>query len=224
MMKKLLFTALAATLFTASFGQSADLELTVTMPATDTTHDDGIEFTAQIKNLGPTNMSAGDTIFYGVYIDGALAFNSGFLLGTTGLNSGDSLSFSRTLVPTTHPTTTTYQNVCVFAIPQDSYSDTGSVLLANNIDCYMLSRSLVSTPEVELEGTSTVFVANGMLNMTSTTNENLTYTVLSITGQVVSQGNFASNKQVDLNGVAKGIYAVVLSNGTEKVTKKVAVQ
>ncbi len=223
MMKKLLITALAATLFSTSFGQSADLELTVTMPATDTTHDDGIEFTAQLKNLGPTNMSTGDTIFYGVYIDGALAFNSGFLLGSA-LNSGDSLSFSRTLVPTTHPTTITYQNVCVFALPQDSYSDTGSVLLANNIDCYTLSRSLVSTPEIELEGTSTVFVANGMLNMSSTTNDNISYTVLSITGQVVSQGNFTSNKQVDLNGVAKGIYAVVLTNGTEKVTKKVAVQ
>jgi len=223
-MKKLLATAFAVTLFSASFGQSADLELTVTMPATDTTHDDGIEFTAQIKNLGPTNMSAGDTIFYGVYIDGALVFNSGFLLGTSGLNSGDSLSFSRTLVPTTHPTTTTYQNVCIFAIPQDSYSDTGSVLLANNIDCYTLSRSLVSTPENTLEGATKVFVANGMLNMNSTNNENLTYTVMSITGQVVSQGNFVSNKQVDLNGVAKGIYAIVLSNGTERVTKKVTVQ
>jgi hypothetical protein len=224
MMKKLLITAFAATLFTASFGQSADLELKVTMPATDTTHDDGIEFTAQIKNLGPTNMVAGDTIFYGVVIDGTLAFNSGFLLGASGLSAGDSLSFSRTLVPATHPTTTTYQNVCILAIPQTSYADTGAVLTANNSDCYILSRSLVSTPENTLETATKVFVANGMLNLASTSTENITFTVMSINGQVVSQGNFTSNRQVDMNGMAKGIYAVVLSNGTERVTKKVAIQ
>ena len=63
-----------------------------------------------------------------------------------------------------------------------------------------------------------------MLNLASTSTENITFTVMSINGQVVSQGNFVSNKQVDLNGMAKGIYAAVLSNGTERVTKKVAIQ
>ena len=45
-----------------------------------------------------------------------------------------------------------------------------------------------------------------------------------MSGQVISQGNFSNNKNVDMNGVAKGVYAVVISNGTEKITKKVAIQ
>jgi hypothetical protein len=60
--------------------------------------------------------------------------------------------------------------------------------------------------------------------MTSTSNENLSYSVISITGQTISQGNFINNKQVDLNNVSKGIYMVMITNGTEKVTKKVVIQ
>ena len=44
-------------------------------------------------------------------------------------------------------------------------------------------------------------------------------------GQVISQGSFVNNKEVDMTGAAKGIYAVVVvTNGTEKITKKISIQ
>jgi hypothetical protein len=60
--------------------------------------------------------------------------------------------------------------------------------------------------------------------MTSLNEENYSYSVYSMAGQVISQGSFVNNKEVDMTGAAKGIYAVVVSNGTEKITKKIAIQ
>ncbi len=229
-MKKLLITAFAATLFTASFGQSVnDLEFRLLNPA-PSTNQGGIFVTATytIKNNGPLTLMAGDTIFGAFVIPqpsgNILVDDFSFILGAN-LAVGDSLNNSINQdAGIIYPTTAVSVNVCGFAYAQESsYIDTGANF-SNNVSCYTWNVSQASVDEITLKENTKVFVANGMLNLASTSTENITFTVMSINGQVVSQGNFVSNKQVDLNGMAKGIYAVVLSNGTEKVTKKVAIQ
>ena len=221
-MKKLLFTLSTAFMINLSFGQ-----ITTTIAphtAGDTVSASTISFVAYFTNTGSTSIPAGDSLFFGIILDGATLISYGGTAGSVNftvldydLLPGQRLERAASL-NFVGVSATTYTQICAIG-----YIGSNNFATASG-SCYVVNRSWTSTEEISLKEKTKVFVGNGMLNMTSTTNENLTYTVISINGQVVSQGNFTSNKQVDLNGVAKGIYAVVLSNGTEKVTKKVAVQ
>lgn len=221
-MKKLLFTLSTALMVSASFGQ-----ITVSIAPHiegDTIPSIGMHHVAYFTNSGSAAIPAGDTLWYWLEVDGAaLSFGgaAGQISGTIlqyDLAPGARIERAAQLNFLAGVTTTTYQEICTRGTIGISNTPTAASA------CYVINRSFVSTPEITLEETTKVFVAHGMLNLSSTKNDNLLYSVISITGQTVSQGNFVNNKQVDLSGVAKGIYAVVLTNGTEKITKKVAVQ
>ncbi len=231
-MKKLLITLFTIASTSLMFAQSVSITLVTPGPLSGSTvhGPNRVECTAEIENTGTTAIPAGDTIFYWItlgtsatpitFTGGGGAWSIDVL--TAPLAPGAKLTKSALTGDfTTAPTTPTTTNVCVRAA-------IGLVAARNTTtgasSCYTINRLLAGVNEVSLEETTKVFLANGILNMSSTAKENLTYTVVSITGQVVSQGTFNSNKQVDLSGVAKGIYAIVITNGTEKVTKKVAVQ
>lgn len=231
MMKNLLLTLFTALMVSVSFSQ---LSVTLVTPgplAGTTVHGpNNVTCTVDIQNTGTTAIPAGDTIFYWISLGTSTTPIS--FTGRGGSWSIDILSAplaagakltksAQTGDFTTPPTSPTITDVCLRAA-------IGVVAARNTTSgassCYKINRLLASVDENKLEANTKVFVAAGILNMASTSNDNLIYSVVSITGQVISQGNFVNNKQVDLTGVAKGIYAIIITNGTEKVTKKVAIQ
>jgi hypothetical protein len=111
--------------------------------------------------------------------------------------------------------------VCAGVFMLGGLTDTDTT---NNTSCYTWKVSLLGVDEKSINEEVNVSAIYGILKMSSTNQENYSYSVYSMSGQVISQGNFVNNKEVDMNGVAKGIYAVVITNGTEKITKKIAIQ
>jgi hypothetical protein len=228
MMKKLLLAISAIAIFTTA---NAQLSITLTTPtAGSTVVASDFAAAVTITNTGTAAIPAGDTIFYWLTVNSSttpLSFGGtpgswSIDILTAPLAAGASVTKSSvTYIFTTAPSTQRTDTIC-------AKTAIGLVAAANPSSaassCYYVNRSLVSINENALEESTKVFVANGILNMSSTFQEVLNFTVVSITGQIVSQGTFNSNKQVDLSNVAKGIYAVMVTNGTEKVTKKVAVQ
>ena len=226
-MKNLLLAVFTIALFTTA---NAQVSIVMTNPTPGSTIvANSFNPTVTITNSGSTAIPAGDTIFY--WINTGTSTTPLSFGGTVGAWSIEILSapmaagatISKTCVTysfSTPTTTPTLVPVCAKA----GIGLAGAQAASPASSCYTINRSLASVNEITLEEITKIFVANGILNMSSTSTDNLTYTVVSITGQVVSQGTFNSNKQIDLNGVAKGIYAIVITNGKEKVTKKVAVQ
>lgn len=226
MMKKLLFTLSTAFIFSASFGQVSP---TITAPTTpgDTIRATNLSFTVDLVNTSAATIPAGDTIWYWFRLNGGnfTSFTliagqvSGALVPAGGLAPGASIT--RSVGPVNfqaNPTATLFQKVCVY-----SAVGINNVSATSDSSCYTIERSFASVNENTLENETKVFATNNIVNMSSTTNDNLTYAIISITGQTVSQGNFVKNRQVELNNVSKGIYMVMITNGTDKITKKVAI-
>ena len=230
MMKKLLISLSSLLILTSSFSQN-DLEVTLTAPtsAGSTFRSTFAQTSIIIKNNGPAILPAGTRINLFLSVNASF-FN--FKTGTPNqfavarLNAdlavGDVLPAEQSILlyPPNYPSSAQTNRICSGAFVVGN-NDTDS---SNNIGCYTWEISTLSNAEITFEETTKVYVAHNFLNMSSTEKENLTYSVVSITGQIVSQGNFTGNKQVDLSSVSKGIYAVIITNGAEKVTKKVVLQ
>jgi hypothetical protein len=229
MMKNLLLTLFTVLLASASFSQH-DLSIELRSPLAGTTQggtDSQMEIT--IKNNGTTTISDTNTLLLAVTYETSLYSFFNFtsnaysiLTLTSALAPGDTLHETSPLITyNNYPTAVTMTNVCTVGYVRYN-TDTDS---SNNIACYTWNVSLAGTDEIAKKENEVKISANaGLVNMTSVNDNNYSYSVYSITGQVVSQGNFVNNKQVDLTGVAKGIYAVVVTNGTEKITKKISIQ
>jgi hypothetical protein len=229
MMKNLLLTLFTVLLASASFSQH-DLSIELRSPLAGATQggtDSQMEVT--IKNNGTTTISDTNTILiavtYGTSIYSFFNFTSNaysILQLTSALAPGDTLHETSPLITyNTYPSAVTMTNVCTVGyVRYNTDSDS-----SNNTACYTWNVSLASTDELaKKENEVTIFANAGVLNMTSLNEENYSYSVYSMAGQVISQGSFVNNKEVDMTGAAKGIYAVVVSNGTEKITKKIAIQ
>ena len=229
-MKNLLLTLFTVLLASASFSQ---LSITLVTPGplagTTVTGVNNISATVDITNTGTTAIPIGDTVFYWITLNGGASPIT--FTGNGGAWSIDVLTVA--LAPgatltktaltggfTTPPTTPTLTDVCLLAaVGLDAASGTGAAS-----SCYKINRSLLSIDEKSINEEVTISAVYGVINMTSLNEENYSYSVYSIAGQVISQGSFVNNKEVDMTGAAKGIYAVVVSNGTEKITKKISIQ
>jgi len=229
-LKNLLLTLFTVLLASASFSQ---LSVTLVTPGplagTVASGVNNVSATVDIKNTGTTAIPIGDTIFYWISLDGGTSPIT--FTGAGGAWSIDVLSVA--LAPgatltktamtggfTTPPTTPTLTDVCLLAaVGEVAANGTG---VASS--CYQVNRSLVGINEKSLNEEVNIAAVYGVINMTSANQENYNYSVYSISGQVISQGSFVNNKEVNMTGVAKGIYAVVVTNGTEKITKKIAIQ
>lgn len=225
-MKNLLLTLFTVLIASASFAQH-DLQIELRSPmGTEGGTDSQMDIT--IRNNGTTTIPSGDTLLlavaYGADVYSFYNFTANrysIRILTAALAPNDTLHDTSPLITYgTYPSTATAVTVCSFGYVLNS-TDTDST---NNLDCYTWNLSLVGTDEITMKDEVNAFVSYGALNLTSTTNDNYSYSVYSMSGQVITEGNFSNNKNVDMNGVAKGVYAVVISNGTEKITKKVAIQ
>lgn len=229
-MKNLLLTLFTALLASASFSQ---LSITLVAPGplagSTATGVNNVSFTADITNTGTTAIPIGDTIFYWITLDGGaspITYTGGggawsIDVLTAALAPGATLTkTAMTGGFTTPPSTPTLTDVCTFAaIGLNGARGTG-----NPSSCYKINRSLVSLDEKTINEEVNISAVYGVLKMTSANEENYSYSVYTVAGQVISQGSFVNNKEVDMTGVTKGIYVVVVSNGTEKITKKIAIQ
>jgi len=224
-MKNLLLTLFTVLLASASFSQTnIDLQCFFASPTASVVTGTNIQFQLGVINNGPVAMNSGDAVPYAVTVNGVVAYNSGaFTIPAAGFPVGDTLYYpALVLNPATQPTAAQTDAVCAFTVPDTAvYTDINP---ANNVACYTWNRSLVSIDEKTINDEVSISSIYGVLKMNASNQENYTYSVFSLAGQVISQGNFVNNKEVDLTGAAKGIYAVVVSNGTEKITKKISIQ
>ena len=208
---------------------NAQLSVTLTTPNPgDTVKANNIAFTVDITNTGSSAISTGDTIFYWMNLGtttSPITFGGGgswnIEVLTAPLAPGAKITKSAlTGGFITPPTTATYTKVC-------AKSAVGIVAARNTAtaasSCYWIDRSLASLNEKTLENSVKVFATTSVLNLSSTSNETLNYSVYSISGKLVTEGSFTSSKRVNLN-LTTGIYAVVISNENKRITKKIVVQ
>jgi len=225
-MKNLLLTLFTLLLASASFSQH-DLSIELRSPSGASQGGTDSQMDITIKNNGTTTIASGDSLLLAVVYDGSVYsfynFTSGYYslrILSAAIAPGDTLHDQSPLITYgTYPSTVTNINVCSVGYVLGS-TDSDST---NNLACYTWNVSLAGTDELTKENEVNISAFAGVLNMTSTNDENYTYSVMAVTGQVVSEGNFVNNKKVDMNGVAKGVYAVVVTNGTEKITKKIMI-
>ena len=227
-MKNLLLTLFTVLLASANFAQH-NLETRLLNPTPGSTvQSTSFEITSTIKNVGTTSLAIGDTIVYAMVINGtSYAYSSTQYTGnirvlTAIFAPGDSFNVTSVRIsPTNPPTSATVWPVCAATYMLGGLTDTDTT---NNLSCYNWQVSTLGVDELSINEEVNISAIYGVLKMTSTNQENHSYSVYSMAGQVVSQGSFVNNKEVDMTGAAKGIYAVVVSNGTEKITKKIAIQ
>lgn len=227
-MKNLLLTLFTVLLATASFSQH-NLEARLLNPTPGSTvRSTSMSITATVKNVGTTTLAVGDTVAYAMVINGSpYAFTSLSYIGnikilTAIMAPGDSFNVTSIVIsPSTPPSATTVYPICATTYMLGGLTDTDTT---NNSSCYSWELSWASTEELTKENEVKISAFAGVINMTSLNEENYSYSVYSMAGQVISQGSFVNNKEVDMTGAAKGIYAVVVSNGTEKITKKISIQ
>jgi hypothetical protein len=222
MMKNYFLTLLAVLMFSASFSQ-LDLETVLVTPTQDTISQHGNQFQPRVINRGTVAVPAGSILSIKLTMNGATLGNFTFTItATSTLGVGDTLTFSPLVItPQVGVTTATYDKICTeINAPTSMGADATP---ANNTACFWIERSFVSVDEITLENSVKVFATSSKLNLSSTKAETLNYKVYSVSGKLVTSGTFTSSKQVDMN-FAKGIYAVVISNGKERFTKKIAVQ
>lgn len=227
MMKNYFLTLLAGITF---FSANAQLSITMTTPTPGTTIvANSFNPTVDIKNIGTTAIPTGDTIFY--WINAGTSTSPLSFGGTAGSWSIEILTAPMAAGATITKTCVTYSFTTPTSTPTlvaiCAKTALGLVAARDNAtaasSCYTIDRSLASTNELALENSVKVFATSSMLNLSSTTAETLNYSVYSVSGKLVTSGTFTSSKQVDMI-FAKGIYAVVISNGKERFTKKIAVQ
>lgn len=219
-MKNLLLTLFTVLLASASFSQ-LDLEAKLVTPTTDTVRAVGVDFTLRIINRGTVAITATDTVNFEITLNGG--YWTGYYSVASVIAVGDSITFNEIKNNfASQPSTQTYHTMCVVVSAEVALGVDSD--LTNNSDCFVLERSLVGVDELSINEEVTISAVYGVINMTSLNEENYSYSVYSMAGQVISQGSFVNNKEVDMTGAAKGIYAVVVSNETEKITKKISIQ
>jgi hypothetical protein len=241
-MKKLYFIAIAAFgMFSTALAQrTVDLSVVLTNHVPGSVKAPGVyELEFDLVNNGPDNIEPGDTIWFAYFIGDDL-------FGTDGTpNSVNGIVYPAT-APAIEPQgtlpwmvltsalgtisvdvsgVTAATDVCAFVYPgmgDVNNPTTPDPNPANNLSCFDIDPSLANINELSFNDVVNIAAIDGSIEISAANGENLTYNVVSLTGQTVANGTFNNFVSVDASNVNAGIYVVSVTNGTEKVNIKVA--
>lgn len=242
-MKKLYFAALGAILFSGfSFGQ-VDLEVSLNTPTEGSVQAPdvyNVEF--DLINNGPDPIVAGDTVYFGYWIGNNLYGTDGTANSVNGLvypQGAPDVTAGQTI-----PWSVLTQAIGTISVDvSDSTSQTdicawvagiGSVVLQgadpndpdpqNNFSCFDIDPALASVEELSLEDAITVEYLNNEVVLTSSMDDELNYSVVSVSGQTVASDSFSGYTSFSTDDLNAGIYIVNVKSNSEMKTIKIAVQ
>lgn len=242
-MKKLYFIAIAAFgMFSTAIGQrTVDLSVVLTNHVPGSVKAPGVyELEFDLINNGPDNIIPGDTIWFGYFIGNDLFGTDGAPNGVNGIvypagapaiEPQGTLpwavltgAFGTITVDVSNATDAT--DICAFVLPGMG-SNVNSPTVPdpnpqNNFSCFDIEPSSANIAELSFTDMVNIAAIDGTIEISAANGENLTYNVVSLTGQTIANGTFNNFVSVDASNVNAGIYVVSVTNGTEKVNIKVA--
>lgn len=244
-MKKL-YTLAIATLFAgASFAQSVDVSVELVSPASGSSVAPGIvslEF--NILNNGPDDIVEGDTIYFGalrgteiVDSDGTVNSVNGIIIpaGAGSIASGGSIPWAAISAAVGGSFEvdcsgiTTQAAVCalVLGIGADALTAAGDdedPNPDNNTDCFTVDPALANIVELDFTEAVEVIFTESDIQISSELNQELNYSIVSITGQDVASGSLTNFEVISTEDWNRGVYIVRVEGAGEVTTSKVIVQ
>lgn len=243
-MKKLYFLgAILFALSTTAFGQvgTVDLQMELVTPTSGSVQAPGmytLEF--NLINNGPDEIIAGDTIWFGYWIGTDLFDFDGTPNGVNGIvapaniPSGSNIPWAALsgafgVIEIDGTGITSVTEICAWVAGRGEVSlgangDPNDPNLENNFDCFNVDPALASVENIALEEMISIFATDNNIVMSSSSDEAVDFSVVSISGQTVAAGSFNSYNTVSTDKLNAGIYVVSVTNGNEVKTVKIAVK
>ncbi|WP_027418534.1 T9SS type A sorting domain-containing protein [Crocinitomix catalasitica] len=240
-MKKI-YTLAAAALLTFAAQAQNDFAVSYDNYTTgETTDDQPFLGTYTIENVGTTTIAAGDTLWYGYLVDGAVFSIVLVPDGVSGTILAEDFAPGATLnVPSEIPWAELDMTIeiCAIVFGEGVASFRGDDMISNdddvtnNTDCVNAVLPAPSDAGIEDFGSllENVYVANGQLvivNNAVASSNNANLNIINISGQTVQTENMilqAGTTTVSLNNLAAGIYLVAVEVEGTVVTRKISVQ
>lgn len=240
-----LYTLAIATLFAgASFAQNTtDVSVELVTPASGSSQSPGvisIEF--NIVNNGPDPIVAGDTVYFGalrgqdiVDSDGTVNSVNGLVIPQGGdIASGSSIPWAAISTAiggsfdVDASSLPTGSSVCalVLGVGSDALTQAGDdedPNPDNNSDCFSVETTS-NVVELDLVEAVNVNFNATEIQISSELNEELNYSVVSITGQEVAAGSMTDYTTVSTEDWNRGVYIVRVEGANEVTTTKIIVQ
>ncbi len=242
-MKKL-YTLAIAILFTGVSFAQVDVEAVLNTPASGSTQNAGvisIEF--DILNNGPDPIVEGDTVYFGALVDQTIVDSDGNTNSVNGLvipqgfgsiTAGNSIpwaaisqaiggSFDVDVSAISAPT-----DVCalVAGVGGDALTQAGDDEdnnPANNSDCFT-AEPTSSIEELDFDEAVSVNFNSSSIKISSDLNEELNYSIISVTGQQITNGSLADFAVISTEAWNRGIYFVRVEGTNNATVTKVIVQ
>ncbi len=243
-MKKLYTLAVATLLAGASFAQ-VDVEIELVSPTSGSSEAPGvISLEFNILNNGPDDIVEGDTIYFGalrgtdlVDSDGTLNSVNGIIIptGFGNIASGGSIPWAAISAAVGGSFDvdcsglTTQTSVCAYlaGIGSDALTQAGDdedPVFDNNTDCFTVDPALANIVELDFTDAVDVSFTATEIQISSELNQELNYSVVSITGQVVASGSLTDFTTVSTEDWNRGLYIVRVEGANEVTSTKVIVQ
>lgn len=242
-MRKIYLSFLSVFAVAALNAQQYDVEVNLIDPAAGATvtATDGFEIDFSFTNNGPADIPAGDSMYLCVLtIVGANQANYGVDNNAAGsvtvlthpvVESGTVITASQLGGAAVNDLVTNMGGpgtVCMFmangpAAFSSAAGDPNEVTMENNLSCFEVNE-LASAEEVEeFNNETTIDIRANGIEVANTSNESLSYVVVSLSGQTVANGTFSGNTLISTEGLNNGIYIINVSNGITSKSEKFAI-
>jgi hypothetical protein len=242
-MRKIYLSFLGLFAVVALNAQQYDVEVNLIDPTAGSTvtATNGFEIDFSFRNNGPGDIPAGDSMYVCVLT----------VVGATQANYGIDNNPPGSVTVLTHPVVaastviTASQiggaavndlvtnmggagTVCMFmangpAAFTSAAGDPNEVTMENNISCFEVN-ALASAEEIEeFNNETTIAVRANGIELENTSNESLSYVIVSLSGQTIDRGSFSGSTLVSTEGFNNGIYIINVSNGNTSKSEKFAI-
>jgi hypothetical protein len=243
-MKKLYTLAVAALFAGTSFAQ-VDVEIELISPVSGSSEAPGvISLEFNIVNNGPGDIVEGDTIYFGalrgadlVDSDGTINSVNGIIIpaGAGSIAAGGSIPWAAISAAlggsfdVDCSSLTSQTDVCAYlaGIGSDALTQAGDDEdpdFSNNTDCFIVDPALANIVELDFDEAVEVTFTATEIQISSELNQEVNYSVVSITGQEVASGSLTNFAAVSTEDWNRGLYIVRVEGANEATSTKVIVQ
>lgn len=226
-----------------SLNAQYDIEVNLVSPTEGATvvAEDGFEIDFSVSNNGPDDIPQGDVLFLAVLtvtasgqdnygLDNNPAGTVSTLTLPVAFESGQTITTAQLGGAAVNDLVTNMNgpgSVCMYVVNGEtaftSGDDPNEVTMDNNSSCFQVNE-FASIDEIQAFNDATdIQVLPDAVSVSNTSNESISYTVVSLTGQIVDSGSFNSEVSIPTEDFNNGIYIINVSNGNGSKSVKFAV-